>query len=316
MRTRGDPLELILLVTYVKMVVVALILFAAAYSDIRSRKVPDRFWTLLVLSAAPLLVLEMIHRGALSRPSTFLALCLPAGFMVFALYGYPEPKEVVKGKAVDITFTVIYLLLLAGAAVALFNGEPGMTSRIVFSFVFMMIYFILYSVPIGGTRIIHGGADAKCMVSLAAIFPWYGEILDISFGPFYDLLADQSSMEFFFPFHFSVMLNGALITVLFLVIFLPLVNISKKHYNPLRIFTSYHIKLDEIQGKFVWIYVKEDGKTTKKDPTPDLLKSLKEDGIEEVRVTPKIPFILSLALGFVIQVVIGNLALILVLSLM
>lgn len=301
--------------TYVKFLVVGMVLFAAAQSDIKSRRVPDAYWVLLVLSVTPLLIFEMVYRGAWESPATFLSLCLPAGFMVFVLFGYPEIKEIARGNKVDMIFGAIYLLLIGGTVVAVLNGDAGITSKIAFSFVFMMIYFLLYSVPIGGTRIIHGGADAKCMISLAAIFPWYGEITDISYGIFYELLADQSAMEFFFPFHFSVMLNGALVTVIFVVIFMPVRNIMKGYIHPWKMFTSYYMRLEEIPGKYVWVYKEKDGKKTKEDPTPEVLRDLREEGLEEVRVTPKIPFILSLAAGFVIQVVFGNLALLLILAL-
>lgn len=309
-------METLVLIALFKILIVGIILFAGAVSDIRTRRVPDKYWLLMLAAVIPLLMVEIYHTGGAEKPLSFLLLCLPLGFIVFSMFGYPEIKEIMEGKFEDIIFGLIYVGAAAGTILGVVFGDRSLLGMIAFSSLFMLIYFILYSVPIAGVRIIHGGADAKCMISLAALFPWYGARLPVSVGPFYDLLADHAATGFIFPFHFSVMLNGALVTVVFLVLFLPVMNIVKGRFHPLKMFTSYVLDVDDLEGKFVWIYLKEDGKKRKADPTVDVIKDLRKKGVKEVRVTPKIPFIVSLALGFVVQVIFGNLGLIILLWLM
>ncbi|MGA1821135.1 MAG: prepilin peptidase [Thermoplasmatota archaeon] len=309
-------METLVLVALFKILIVGIVLCAAAISDIKTRRVSDRYWILLLAASAPLLLVEIYHMGGAEKPLSFLLLGLPIGFMVFALYGYPEIREIMEGKFEDIIFGIVYLGAAAATIIGAIYGDRSLLGRIAFSSLFMLIYFILYSVPIAGVRIIHGGADAKCMISLAAVFPWYGEKLPIWTGPFYDLVIDHTATEFIFPFHFSVMLNGALVTVVFLALFLPVMNMIRGRFHPVRMFTSYVLDVDDLAGRFVWVYIEEDGKRRKVDPTPEVIRDLVEDGKKEVRVTPKIPFIVSLALGFAAQVVFGNLGLILLLWLM
>jgi hypothetical protein len=302
-------MEEIVLVTMLKIITVAMVLGAASVSDLISRRVEDRYWILLVLAGLVPLIYEIFHRVTLESPATYLSLLLPLGFMAFAIFGYPEAGKIIKGSVADIGFAVFYILAGSGTVIAFIAGDPSVVARIGYSFVFMLIYFLLYSFPIGGTRIIHGGADAKCMMALALLFPWYGEPLPISTGPFYELLAKQGALEFFIPYHLSVMLNGAIITVIFLAVYLPARNILSGDMGSLNIFTSYKRKVSDLQGRFVWVYMVRDRKTVKEDPTPELIRELKNDNIGMVRVTPKIPFIFSLTLGFVIQVILGNLGL-------
>jgi prepilin signal peptidase PulO-like enzyme (type II secretory pathway) len=52
--------------------------------------------------------------------------------------------------------------------------------------------------------------------------------------------------------------------------------------------------------------VEKDGRNEKKDPTHKLIERLKKKGIVRVKVSPKIPFILSITAGYLVQLVIGN----------
>ena len=65
--------------------------------------------------------------------------------------------------------------------------------------------------------------------------------------------------------------------------------------------------VEDLQGSHVWIVLKEDDRKEKKDPTRKVIEGLKKKGIKRVKVSPKIPFILSLTAGFLVQVVLGNL---------
>ena len=107
-------MEALVLIALFKILIVGVILFAAAISDIKTRRVSDRYWLLMLAAAAPLLMVEIYHAGGAEKPFSFLLLCLPLGFMVFSLYGYPEIKEIFDGKFEDMIFGMIYLGAVAG----------------------------------------------------------------------------------------------------------------------------------------------------------------------------------------------------------
>ncbi len=297
-----DTLQIVHLV---KLMVVGIVLLAASIMDIKYRRIPDRFWVLMLIVAGPLLIWEMILKGGGDNIYTFLALGLPLAGLLFIMYGYPELKEVLKGKITDILFFLIYFGALAGGVMAFVLGDRGLFSPIAVSFIFMMIYFFLYSVPIGGTRLIHGGADAKCLISLAALFPWYVMELPFQIGPFYQALAEIPSIGYIFPIHLSVFFNGAVITGAILLIYLPIRNLIKGEFT-LRSFTTYKMDVDDLEGRHVWVLMENNGSKEKKDPTEKVIRKLKRRGENRVLVTPKIPFILSLTAGFAIQMVVGN----------
>lgn len=289
-----------------KVLIAGLLLFAGSILDIRTRRIHDEIWMLMMLSCMPLLGWEMWLKGASESPLSLLTLLLPTGGMMFMLFGYPEPKEVLKGKRQDLIFTALYVGVVIGSVLGFFTGDNKLFIPVIISFVFIILYFILYQVPIGGTRIIHGGADAKCLMALASIFPWYIEDIPYSFGEFYDILWDFNGFGYIFPIHLSVLFNAAVLTTLILLIVLPIMNLIRGDVALSKMFTHFKMDVDGITGKHVWVIL-EHTKKKKVEPTEQVEIRLKEKGSERVWVSPKIPFILSIFTGFVIQILVGNL---------
>ncbi|MDG6223891.1 MAG: hypothetical protein QCI82_00080 [Candidatus Thermoplasmatota archaeon] len=293
-----------------KVALTLIVLGAASYHDLRTRRVPDIFWIVLILAGIPILIAEMLHRGALERPASLLSLSMPAAAMVFIIWGYPEPGKVLRGERMDLVFTLVYLMLIAGAIASLVLGDRGISTMMVISLIFMAVYFSLYSFSIFGTRLIHGGADAKCLISLAALYPWYGPTLPISIGPFYRAFEINPFLEYASPFHLGVLINASLMTVIAMLIYIPLRNAFYGSFHPLRSWTSYTMDIEKTLNSHVWLVIDGvDGSKSKEDPTEELIRGLKRRGVEKVRVTPKIPFILSLTVGVAVQAVLGNLIL-------
>jgi hypothetical protein len=107
----------------------------------------------------------------------------------------------------------------------------------------------------------------------------------------------------------STLLNAAVMTGAVLLIYMPVRNILKGDIAFPAMFTSYMMNVERLKGSHVWVVVEKDGKSSKEDPEEALIVSLKRSGTKRVRVTPKVPFILSLALAFIVQMVVGNLVL-------
>jgi len=290
-----------------KVVVTLIVLAAGSLSDLKRRRIPDSYWALLIAGAAPLLIWEMHLRGASDAPVTFLALLMPLSGMLFVLYGYPELKEVLKGRWQDIMFFLVYAAAVVGAVAAFLFGDRKLFSRIALSFVFMAIYFGLYHISLFGARLIHGGADAKCLMALAAVNPAYITGLPFQIGPFYEMLRDVPELGWIMNIHLSVLFNAVAITGLLLIAALPMYNVLKGDLHFPRSFTSFKMKVGDLPGSHVWVLTEEGGKNVKKDPEEKVVMELKKEGLSRVWVTPKIPFILSLTIGFAVQTVIGNL---------
>ncbi|MBN1539014.1 MAG: hypothetical protein JW939_02635 [Candidatus Thermoplasmatota archaeon] len=303
-------MDVLALVATAKIVIVMSILAGSSVMDIRYRRIPDRFWSLMLAGAGPLTIWEMYLRGGAESPASFLALLLPLAGILFVLFGYPELGEIRKGSVQDISFFLFYIGAAVGGMLAFLFGDRSLFSEVGVSFIFMLIYFVLYSVPIGGTRIIHGGADAKCLISLAALFPWYTTGLPFQTGPFYEIIGDLPAIAKIFPVSLSVLFNAAVITALVMFVVIPLKNLLKGEFTH-RSFTSYRMDVEELSGSHVWVLVEKDGRREKNDPTVKLIKKLRRQGMKRVSVTPKIPFILSLTAGFLIHTTLGNLVAIL-----
>ncbi len=301
-----DPANL---VSLGKIAIIALVLIGASIMDLKYRRVPDRFWLVMLLGAGGLVLWEMYLRGGDEAPLSFLSFSLLIGTMLFVMFGYPELGEVLKGNIQDIMFLTIYALAIVGGVVGFLFGDRALFGRVFFSFIFMLAYFAMYSIPFLGVRVLHGGADAKCMIALAALFPWYGEIDVITIGPFYEILGDVSAMEYVFPFHLSTMLNAAVITVVIMGLYLPIKNMLSGYFG-LKMFTGYFVDVDKLEGKHVWV-VLEDAERKKVDPTEKVIKRLRRKKVKRAWCSPKIPFIVSIAVGFVVQALVGNLVMIL-----
>lgn len=290
-----------------RVLIVGMGLLAGSVMDIRTRRIKDSVWILMMFSGLPLLGFEMWLKGGGSSWISLLSLLLPLMGFLFVLFGYPEPGEVLRGSAADISFLVIYSACITGSILGFVRGDPALTYPVAFSSLFMLIYFGLYHIPVGGTRIIHGGADLKCLLVLAALFPWYGSDLPFALGPFYRILSGNTLLAWIFPIHLSVLFNGAFITTILLLLALPALNLIRGDLAFPRIFTSYRTDVRGMNGKHVWVYVERNGKREKVEPTGKLESRLLGEGTKRVWVTPKIPFIFSLFLGFLVQMTAGNL---------
>jgi hypothetical protein len=302
------------LISFAKFLIVGTILLGSSIMDVRYRRIPDRFWILMLIVAGPLTFWEMYLQGGGDDPITFLVLLLPLAGMMFILFGYPEIREVIKGNPVDLIFLLVYISAVVGTVIAFFLGDRELFIQVVISFLFMVLYFILYSVPIGGTRIIHGGADAKCMIALAGLFPWYVLDVPLQIGPFYETLNEISAIGRIFPVSLSVLFNSSVITAVIMFVYLPLKNLMSGEFS-LGSFTTYYMNVDDLPGSHVWVVLKNEGKKEKEDPTKKLVERLRSEGVKRIKVSPKIPFILSLTAGFFVQFILGNLVAVLFLLL-
>ncbi len=148
-------------------------------------------------------------------------------------------------------------------------------------------------------HIIFGGADAKALMSLAILIPFWPN--NLFKPPWVSPL----------PFSWVVFSNSI---VLFLII--PLSLLIYNFYKGDRVFPhcllGYKMDIEKAKNSFVWPLEKiVDGKIKLRytshisGPTEDW-EVFEHHGIKNIWVTPKIPFMIPLLLGFIFSFLIGD----------
>ncbi|MBN2599056.1 MAG: prepilin peptidase [Candidatus Thermoplasmatota archaeon] len=153
-------------------------------------------------------------------------------------------------------------------------------------------------------RLLFGGADAKALMALAILVP---------LQPM--MFADQLPLwKSFMPGSWIIFANA---TILFLLIPISLLlyNIGKRNLKFPHCLLGYVITVKEAKQKFVWPLEKiKDGKRKlmympKNFDVDEDLAEFEKQGINEIWVTPKIPFMIPLLIGFVVSFLLGDLLL-------
>jgi preflagellin peptidase FlaK len=154
---------------------------------------------------------------------------------------------------------------------------------------------------------IRGGADAKALVSLSILFPFYPVVGSLPF-----IEAESIDAEIMFPFTFAVLVTAAILVALTPLGFL-LTNATKRHFRFPQMFLGYRGDVDKLGNKHFWLMERMvDGrhvhyaKPKREENLADELVKLKAAGHTSVWVTPKIPFIVPILLAVLVCAVVGN----------
>lgn len=179
----------------------------------------------------------------------------------------------------------------------------------------LFIYGLVYVIfRVGG----FGGADAKALIALAIMFPIY-PLLNVQ-GIFLPVANDVTSPVF----ALSVLGNAVVLTIIvpLFVLGYNLVTVPLKEIisNPIGAVTGYKASIGKIKGNHLRLmhrYEEEDGVLVKRmafrgsEPDDKMLKQLAKwngDGKigDKVWVTPKLPFLIPITLGFLAAIVYGD----------
>jgi preflagellin peptidase FlaK len=172
---------------------------------------------------------------------------------------------------------------------------------------FVNIYYLIFiPVMIGliyllfQLRLIFGGADAKALMAIAILVPieplinqfpiWSGTLM---------------------PFSWSIFANSIII-FLFIPLFLLIYNLIKGNRKLPHAFLGYMMEVKKAKKKFVWplekyvdgkrkfVYMPKDFDASKE------YKEFENHGIINIWVTPKIPFMIPLLIGFIFAFIFGD----------
>lgn len=153
-------------------------------------------------------------------------------------------------------------------------------------------------------RLLFGGADAKALMALAILVPIQPS-----------LLGEQLPLwKSFMPGSWIIFAN-ATILFLFIPISLLLYNIARRNIQFPHCLLGYKTTVEKAKQKFVWPLEKiKDGKRKlmympKKFDVDEELAEFEKLGLTEIWVTPKIPFMIPLLIGFVVTFFLGDILL-------
>lgn len=150
--------------------------------------------------------------------------------------------------------------------------------------------------------LIAGGADAKALMALAVLLPW-----PLAFGSL-PLLATP------LPGSFTV-LGDTLLAFLLVPLGLMFANFARGRFRLPHALLAWRIPIDQLGKTPAWPMERiEDGKVRTKlfasrapeTPIDELTEELRKAGLTEVWVTPKVPFMIPLLVGFGLAFVAGD----------
>jgi len=280
----------------VRVVAALCILAYASLLDLRTRRVENRYWIALsVLGGALLSVQVYIDE----MPLEYLAILIPIALILSDVFIDNSLSERGAKSLVLAQYASAILILVL---LAMQYGSDSYFQHLLAVPAMMLFIVLLYMLDA-----IRGGADAKSLISLAILFPFYPIIDKLPF-----LRAEESSFEIFLPFTFSVLVTAAIFVALTPIAFL-LRNLGKGETRFPQAFLGYKMDVESAGDKHVWLMERIiDGRRvvySRPKGEEDLdreLALLADAGHKRVWVTPKIPFIVPILIGLMVCAVIGN----------
>ena len=203
-------------------------------------------------------------------------------------------------------------LVFLGFVIIIHYSLNAITSNFIEQSFIIMIWLIIFY-GFYNLGIIRGGADAKALMAMMIMFPLYPIIEYITIkNSFLLLLDDFPIIANLFPFAFTILINGAMILLVYMIC-LVVFNAARHDLKFPQAFLGYKLPIREVPRKFVWLMERVQHGTQKVIlfPRDDIdlkkeLKLLKKAGARKVWVTPKVPFIIPLMIGLVIAIFVGN----------
>lgn len=248
-------------------VLVSVILSSAAICDVRARMVPDVHWFSMSVIAVSMCLFRL--DGALHIVTGVVAILLMSLYMLSdRLYG------VIGGLTVSIPMVLWVFLYI--------DGEPPWVLVTPAMYVLSLLFYHL--------GLLRGGADAKVMMSVSMVspfYPWVGMSLQPLLNP-----------------PLMVLTVASLLSMLYAV---PILFRGIRSGRPS--LSRYRMPLEEVGRSFVWpVEDIVDGELRRTRPSDDrdgVCGRLRDAGYDDVEVTPMIPFVLPIAVAYILVIPMG-----------
>ena len=292
------------LVDFVRLLIGIGFLAIASQRDLRTRTVPNRLWFVMFFAGVIMLEVGYLLTKA---PSVMLLTPIPAMIIFIVIFTEGEPAEDSLSKAGNAALTLV--LLLVGLGIIIYQGLALNFSndwaRSLHIPIMIAVAYLFYLV-----RVLHGGADAKALMALAVLAPFYPIM-----GPM-PLIANLDAITLVLPFALVVLFDSALAAML-VPLGYAVYNLGRGDVDR-KMFFGYRLPLRKVPDRFVWLMERvEDGdivtelfpkRRTKKALMKDV-DNLRKAGRKVAWVTPKMPFMVPMLFGYLLAFTVGNIIL-------
>ncbi len=275
-----DQLDLILVAVTVA------VMLPAAVSDWRAREVPDRYWAVLGIIG----LTALTCRTAAGAPGWEHAALAAGGLLILADMLVDSERLLLP------RYVAMALLFIVPLHSLHLHGDPHLAAwaSVPVSYVVYLGMYYLGILP--------GGADVKCLVSLALLFPVYPSFAGLPLIP-----AAGHPAAAVLTFSVSALFLAALLTA---AAALPRIAAGVARGERGAVQLTRMMGVDAARASHVWpVQDVVGGELTPVRCTGDpaeVYDRLAAAGIAEVRVTPMIPFIVPLTAAVLILAVLGN----------
>ncbi len=280
----------------IRVVAALCILAYASVLDLRTRRVGNTCWIALSVLGGALLSVQVYVD---EMPLEYLAILVPIGLILSDVFIDNNLSERGARALVLTQYASAILILLL---LAMQYGSDSYFQHLIAVPAMILFVVLLYMLDA-----IRGGADAKSLISLAILFPFYPVIGELPF-----LRAEELSFEILLPFTFSILVTAAIIVALTPIIFL-LRNLTKGETRFPQALLGYKVDVEEAGDMHIWLMERViDGRRvvySRPKGEEDLGKELAllaDAGHKRIWVTPKIPFIVPMLIGLIVCAIIGN----------
>lgn len=286
----------------------------AAYSDVKTRRVKNEVW--MILGAIGFLILGTDLLGHSDATWVHFLIFFPAGILFYEVYIEREPiidegfhfvplGFVLYGTAAVVIIAQVFLLYQDPDQMDLLLRLLTIPAMIIVAHIFFQ------------TGLLKGGADAKALMSLAVLAPFYPAFLGF---PIIEMGSPAGSfMEIVFPFSLVILMNAAILTVFAPLVFLT-INARKGNLEFPQCLFGYKAGLTDFP-KFAWLMERVRNDRVEISVFPKRRGDKEEEiqrliafGRGEAWATPQLPFMVPMLLGLLISFFVGNLILGLVLA--
>lgn len=266
-------------------------LILASRQDLRERMAEDYHW-IVIGTAGLLYLIYTIFNSDLSRD--YLILVLAVGILFYDIF-LDRPDGYYK-----ITIAIYLSALIMIFYVAFYNYQDPYFWTFLAVAILYLLFVLFYMFDI-----IKGGADAKCLIALAILFPNYPTIMGFPLIPI-----PSSAAELVLPFALMVLFHAALFTVLSVFYNLQR-NIRNRSLRFPQSFLGYELSIaDARKGQYWPMEAIKDGvpvlKHSPQDGAEEIYGELERLGRDKVWVTPKIPFLIPITIAVLFITIIGN----------
>lgn len=299
-------------------------LAVASMTDLRTRKVPNALWYIAASVGTALLVADLALTGE-GPWAVALALPVAAFFAVVVTGGElwpvmpedePDPtRELTRDEArVYVADLVASAALITVSLAVMWLARGKLDDTDVLWGVAGSVAIIVLALVFYAARLLHGGGDAKALMTLAVLFP------TAPLGGTLPLLAMPEGAELLFPFSLTVLIDAAIIVVFLPVGFLALSASRGPMKLPEALF-GYPVPHDAVDTARVWLLHEADeagelrrALWPRRSKEADqararALEVLRSRGETRVYVSPKLPLMVPMLAGLLVAAVVGNLVL-------